>query len=294
MSDLVSTHKGKTGYSKIETVASTIMTALEPNVWNATAENGHNLQVVNGTKLEITTSKENHQQIVELLKALRRLTDVAVDVSCQLYEADRRFLDKERPPPAGKARQESGGRLLPYVLSDAAAGKLGPKAIPGKSGKARLGNDREADIFSLWKGFAYRGVPHREQPLQSPDETGFHGFTVRAQAAVTADRREVRLRLTEECTDLLGIGKRSVVNWRTGKEETADAPQTATSSATATIQVEDGDAVLVPLLYRPKEAKAKDRVLFLVVRPVIYIEEEERMRKAEAEKAKKKKSSKKR
>src|SRR5436853_4745417 len=133
VSDLVSTHKGKTGYGKIETVASTIMTALEPNVWNATAENGHNLQVVNGTKLEITTSKENHQQIVELLKALRRLTDVAVDVSCQLYEADRRFLDKERPPPAGKARQESGGRLLPYVLSDAAAGKLGPKAIPGKS-----------------------------------------------------------------------------------------------------------------------------------------------------------------
>jgi hypothetical protein len=46
-----------------------------------------------------------------------------------------------------------------------------------------------------------------------------------------------------------------------------------------TLRAEDGQPIVVPVHYRPPGVGNKERLLILLVRPVIYIEEEERIRK---------------
>ena len=104
-------------------------------------------------------------------------------------------------------------------------------------------------------------------------------MSCRASVTVTADRRRVVLRITEQVTELAGVRKETVIDRKTLKEVTVESPDLAESSTATTVQADDGELVLLPVRYLPPAAREKGRVLVMLVRPLIYIEEEERERK---------------
>src|SRR5205085_2532871 len=105
------------------------------------------------------------------------------------------------------------------------------------------------------------------------------GVSFRARVAVSADRRFVRLRMTEEVRELLEVGKKKVIDPATGDEATVEVPSFADASRTATVEVGDGEQIVVPVQMRLPAAQKKGRMLVLLVQPVIRIEEEEREKK---------------
>ena len=64
-------------------------------------------------------------------------------------------------------------------------------------------------------------------------------------------------------------------------------PDLVRTSVTVRLEVDDGFNVLVPVRYLPQAVKDKDRVRVLLVRPEIWIEEEEKLRKEQEEQKKK-------
>jgi hypothetical protein len=55
-----------------------------------------------------------------------------------------------------------------------------------------------------------------------------------------------------------------------------ESPEIVESEASGTVSVEDGIPVLMPVPGRIGRALSKDRVLIVLLQPMIYIEEEER------------------
>jgi hypothetical protein len=85
--------------------------------------------------------------------------------------------------------------------------------------------------------------------------------------------------MVQQVTHLLGINKKMVKDSETGKQVSVEIPNLLDRTTSATLKVGDGEIVLIPVLSRPKVPKARDRVLVLLVQPMIYIEEEEREKK---------------
>src|SRR5262245_30036896 len=89
--DLLNRSTGKTGLERGAEVVYAIMSAINPSGWR---EGGSTIRIENATSLIVTTSAKNHQEIVDLLDAFRRLLDVAVDVHGCLCEMDRGLFEK--------------------------------------------------------------------------------------------------------------------------------------------------------------------------------------------------------
>ncbi len=85
----------------------------------------------------------------------------------------------------------------------------------------------------------------------------------------------MRLKLTEQGTDLLGFEKKPA--FRGEEEIEVRVPDLAETTAGLTLNnVPDGVRLLVTVQHVPKATKDKGRVLVLLVRPCIYIREEEK------------------
>jgi hypothetical protein len=106
--------------------------------------------------------------------------------------------------------------------------------------------------------------------------TGFQGVTFRADVAVSADRRSIQLKMSQKATELREIVKKTILDPDTKKKEQVESPRLESSSTTGEGEVDDGTALLIPVGYRSQTAKADDRVWVLLLRPIIYIEAEEK------------------
>jgi hypothetical protein len=263
--------------SAIETLADLICRTVHPESWRG--EGASSLQVMNGTKLEVRTNAAQHKEIADLLAALRRLTDLAVVVKAELYEIDRGFYEKQIGAKLGKDLASEGHRFA-LPIDEGEVKKFRKQAMLLRSNQVTIGNAQEAEFFSLRKAVLYR-AKHRPAANKTNEiyETTFPGMSFQAHVVVSADRRRVRMKIRQQVTDLAGMRKEKVDDPQTGLEITVETPKLRELSTAATVQVGDGRFVLVPVLFRPKAVKAKDRVLVLLVRPIIYIEEEERERK---------------
>lgn len=271
VADLLYKPGGKSGYSRIDDLIKDLLNQVDPRSWNSTKEGASTLHEVNGTKLEVHATAEQHAQLKEVLAALRRLNDLAVDVRAELYEVERGVFDKTFKPKLEGGRK-AADRLVPAVIEDALADQLRKKATRLRSGEVRIAPGREARLLSERRALTYAADP-------AGSGTVLVGMTCQVSGTVTADRRQVRLRLTEQVTDLLGLKEQSRVDPNTGKEVTVEHPELAESSVTASVTADDGAYVLVPVRYLPAAVKDKDRVLVILLRPIIYIEEEEQARK---------------
>jgi len=268
----------------IEGVVHEIVTLVDPESWTGN-ETGNTIQEQNGTKLEIRATKAQHRQIVDLLAALRRLVDCAVVVDARLYEVDKDFYTKELEPVLMGGMAESGD-LVTTVLERTTVAKIRKEGTPRAENKVTIPDGQESLCFSQRTAFNYRTTPDAKQAMPAYG-SGLQGFSCRAAVTVSKDRRQVRIKITRNLTELINIKKdtafdREAFDLETEKEIPVEIPNLRNSSATATVEVEDGEFALVRIPYRPATL-AKDRVLVLVVRPVIYIEEEERERKKQVD-----------
>jgi hypothetical protein len=276
VSNLIRRPEGKTGYDSVEDLIREVQRLINPASWHGAKEGASTLREVNGTRLEVRTSAAQHAEVKQVLAVLRRVMDVAVVVEVGLYEVERGFYDKVIRPKLGKGRQ-GADRPLPAAVADDVADELGKRGDLGHTNRVRIANGKGAVIFSWRQAFTYVArVSDGPKPAPVYD-TGFGGVRCRAAVAVSADRRQVGLKITLRVTDLLGFKKKTV--WDSnGNPVVVEVPDLATSTTLASVEADDGQAVLVPVPYQPPGAR-KDRVRLLFVRPLIYIEEEERVRR---------------
>ncbi len=262
------------GADAVEGLVDLLLLSVEPESWRPGAEGGGTMQVLNGTRLEVRATPKRHEQVDALLRALRRGADFGVTFEAELYELDRTFHKQDVAPlftelPAGRRFAASVGEQL--------VARIRKQSRPLKSSSVTLPRDKEGDFFSLQTAFVF--AAKAKAPGRDPDEvfaTGLFGVTFRARVGVTPDRRGVRLKVTQHVTDLVDLEKKTVVDPDTKKQAVIEVPKLSKSSTAGDVGGDDGDTFLLPVQFRSRAAKEKDRPWVLLLRPVIHIDEEQR------------------
>jgi hypothetical protein len=260
---------GRTGYARIEDIIEAIVTSVDPESWDKTGDS--TLEEVNGSRLVIITDAAHHAEIKELLAAARRRIDLRVDFKSELYEIERKVYEKEF-----KDKLKDGKAA---VVEEKVVEELHTRGSRLKDATAHAGDSETATIFSLRRAFTYIRKP-AAPPTPAVRGSGLTGLRVSATVSVTADRRFVRLKCANRTTELVAIKKRTVTNPDDGSEVETEVPDLTESSATFNITIGDGGPILVPVTLA--DGNDRERVRLLLVRPTIYIEEEEKERRKKA------------
>jgi hypothetical protein len=258
---------------------------LEPgNQW----ESWETIELRNDARL-IAFASPNHQRfIADACAQLRRRADLAVVMNARIYDIDRAFFARHIAPAlvgeeTGPGLVRPGVRLDERPLIVPIGGALLKKILKQKlvveSDDVKLRLNTASAFLSRLVPFAYdAGEPLGQRG--GVTGIGVHGvrFTVRAE--LSPDRFALRLRLTQEATRLVGIGKARQLSQTTGDDRVIEVPTLQRSSATGTITLRDGDPLLMPIDYRPPGKGHADKVWVLVARPVVWIQEEKDQEKA--------------
>lgn len=216
-------------------------------------------------RLEVRATAKTHGEINDLIAALERLTDVAVDIKTEVYEFNAGFWFDQNvkglfDPAKGKPMSPVGHWTgLMDLLVEKTSRKL-------QTSESRLVNGADAVVSARQSVSTFASNPgaKSDKPQFVKD-----GFRLAAVPVVSADRRFVRLKLTEESTAVTGVKTRELGEIG-GKRIVASTPELQDLGATGSIEVEDGGAVAFRLAYAPK-----DKVWLVVLRPTIFIQAEE-------------------
>lgn len=243
---------------------------------------GSNTEFVerDGGKIEVRATAKVHDEIKDLLEALARLQDLAIDIKADVYEFDAagyaQFV-KALPKSAAKApvlfaAGDAGDEDKLPSLEE--ANKLLKAARLVQTSKARFVNGAEATVSARR---ALVKDNNREPPFVKD------GFALVAVPIVSADRRFVRFKLTEQATAFAGTRKRELGEIK-GQKFFAESPIIEDLGATGSATVPDGSSLLFKLAYAPK-----DKVWVVKLDTTIFIQAEEELLKREGEKPKDKK-----
>jgi hypothetical protein len=225
------------------------------------------LEVVNNRKLVINAPEAMHKQIEEWLRAYQFNYDADVIIEGKLYEADAGVFDKLKPLLAKQTDEKAAAELE----------KLLDEQTLLHSGITKIHDRQEGEFFSLRQAYLFKRWPEENfgpRVKVKAYEMGFHGVSYKAKVFISPDRRSVRLRITEHITNLEGIEKQKQAGVPIDFAKTSE-----TTSRLPDEDVDDGLLIVRKVNWKPLGAKKKDREILLVVRPVIYIEREERERK---------------
>lgn len=234
-----------------------------------------------GGKLEVRATAKEHEEIKDLFDALARLQDLAVDIKADVYEFDAAGYEKfakALPKSAAKApvlfaTGDAGDEdKLPSL---AEANTVLKTARLVQTSKARLVNGAEATVSA--RRTVVR-VPNGSEPPFVKD-----GFALVAVPVVSADRRFVRYKLTEQSTAVVGIRKRELGEIK-GQKFFAETPILEDLGGTGSAVVPDGSSLLFKLAYAPK-----DKVWVVKLDTTIFIQAEQDELKRQEEEAKKNK-----
>ncbi|MCI0461159.1 MAG: hypothetical protein L0Z62_29785 [Gemmataceae bacterium] len=250
-----------------------VLTEVDPQRWGE-SPTFDRMQILNGTRLVVRTTASRHEQVADLLAALRRPQDVAVVMEARLYEVERAFYVKHIAPLLVDEKGKTVRRLID-VDGDLVA-ELQRHTLVLDGAQDRLRPWERSTFLSLHTPFRYVAGPG--DPQKEPGKvyrTGLAGVAFLVHPVVSADRRSIRLQITQEVRELTGIGKTWLLDADTGKATEVEAPRVRRASITATLEIWDGVSILMPVDYRSPTAAAKDRVWVLAASPRIYIEEEE-------------------
>ena len=239
-----------------------------------------------GGKLEVRATAKVHTEVKDLLDALDRLADIAIEVKADVYELDPAAFEKlVKSIPKGKTKAP-----VLFATGEEIEGKEGPaidKAMKEmnkilKTGRVvqtssdRFANGQEATVSARrvvvpFTNFADQkaGIA-RDNPLFVKE-----GFALVAVPVVSADRRFVRFKLSEQSTRITGIKNRDLGEIG-GKQIVAQSPEVEDLGATGSTEVADGGTAIFRLAYAPK-----DKVWVVVLQPRIFIQAEEDIFKKE-------------
>lgn len=243
---------------------------------------GTQLIELDGGKLEVRATEKIQGEIKDLLDAIERLQDVAIDLKTTVIEFDTAGYEK-----LVKSLAKAKGKVGPVLVAtgEELEGKEAPdieKALAEaskilktgrvvQSSEARFVNGVEVTISARRVVVPYTTVPGAITVGNKADYPLFmkEGFGLVALPVVSADRRFVRFKLTEQSTVITGIKKREFGEVG-GKPIIAQSPVIEDLGATGSAVVADGGTAIFRLAYAPK-----DKVWVVVLKPIIFIQSEE-------------------
>lgn len=245
-----------------------IVKRVDPKGWRG---NQSTILEVNGSALEIRTTKANHEEIVDILRILRQMADVEVVVESNIYAVDRAFYEKAIAPRFAENRSR------PLALSVEEQEKLQKASRVEKPNEVKMRDGERRQVFSLRRAVVYEGLPRLSHP--KTNEVALVGVRLELEARVSADRRFVIANLTQHGTELRKL--RNIKTNIEGEDVAPDVPdvQKSSTSTTHSISVGDGSCMILPPAVPLPGFTAKGRVPLLFVRTTIGIGEEEEAKK---------------
>jgi hypothetical protein len=129
-------------------------------------------------------------------------------------------------------------------------------------------NGVEASLSTRQSVVTFRNQLVNDKPTEAPQFVK-EGFKLVGLPIVSADRRFVRFKLTEQSTTITGMRTRELGEVK-GQKFVAQSPDVEDLGATGSAVVADGGTMLFRLAYAPK-----DKVWVVVLKPTIFIQAEE-------------------
>lgn len=285
-----------------------LVAVVAPESWQPTADPRGTIQVVN-TQLVIHANAENHAQVADLLDALRRLSDVGVTVRARLYEVDRELYMKvknskrltraelEKLEANGAAEDDGLARLL----------KKSKLTVTGK--ETKIANGQEAPFLSHHRVISVPPILEADKVpaalagnLLTEPQAVLEGVSFAASVTVSADRRFVKLKITEKATEIDQLPQVQLPPLKKPNEKGAApdvqeqvqdlldmlrraGPLEPVLSETVHAQetdIADGGSRMIAVHVRPRSLQAAERWWLLVLSPRIVINAEERAIQQEA------------
>ncbi len=238
-----------------------------------------------GGKLEIRATAEAHGEIKDLIAAIERLQDVAIDIKAEVIELDLAAFEKFQKalPKAGKGKPgspvlfatgEDFEENRPTAAEQKALEEANNILKAGRvvqTSSGRFANGAEATIAARRTIVTYTNAVDGLAQIGKNDNPLFvkEGFGLVAAPVVSADRRYVRFKLTEQSTAITGIKKREIGEIG-GKTIVGQTPVVEDIGSTGSTVIADGGTAIFKLNYAPK-----DKVWVVVLKPIIFIKAEE-------------------
>jgi hypothetical protein len=228
-----------------------------------------------GGKLEVRATADQHDEIKELLKAVERLADVAVDVKAEVIELDAAAFEKLTKALPKSFKGTPGSPVVFFTGEE--MDEKGPtpedeKALKEVSKILRAGREVQTSYGRFINGIEAT-VSARQSVLtykNNPNAVFMkEGFKLVGLPVVSADRRFVRFKLTEQSTAVVGMRKHELGEIG-GKAIVAQTPELADLGVTGSAVVADGGSLLFRLVYAPK-----DKVWVVSLQTTIFIRAED-------------------
>lgn len=253
-----------------------IVNAVEPAIWKQSAEPRGSIEIVNGTRLIVRANAVAQAEVEALLLSLRRLADLSVILQARLYEVDEDF-HKKLTSLKRRSLDEEEKLFLDGKKTDAdeVFALLAKQTRVQAGDEVKTDNGLAATLLSKQQAVICLPRPDHLRTAKEP-QTILEGIVFRGEVTVSADRRVVRVRLTEKATDIVEIRKVKVLVDNDGKEEDAEIAFVKESGQTQALECADGGSVLALVQHRPKALRDRNRWYVLSITTRIFMEEEER------------------
>jgi hypothetical protein len=276
VSGLIYKGGAKTGLDSVDDVIKAIITSVNPLSWLAAPDGGNRLFEVNGKKLEIYATKNDHDEIAEVLQSIRQMNDLEVDLKTTFLAVDSKWFEKEIQPRYQALTRKRALQFLRHWPKASAEfdwedeaeviSQLKMNAQVVQTSSVRLANGRDGAIASMRQAntVATGAVDKNGAAVWGVEMTG---ISYRGKAVVSFDRRFVSLKLEETLLH---------------RPETAEARKSRAIREKKTpmeFYFPDGGVHIVKVPYTPKTIADKGKVLVLEIAPQLFIEAEEKERR---------------
>jgi hypothetical protein len=245
-----------------------------------------------GGKLEVRATEKMQQEIGDLIESLLRLTDLAVDVKAEVLEFDAAAYDKWLKSIPASAKGKAGSPVVFFTRTDedekeptdaekrayAETSKLLRAGKPIQTATARFANGVESTFSARQSVQTFHPQMVNKKPPEPP-QFAKEGFKLVGTPVVSADRRFIRLKLTEQSVRVTGIKKRDLGEVIEGQKLVLTSLETEDLGATGSTTIADGGTVVHRLAYAPE-----DKVWLVVLQPTIFIQAEEDVLKKQEKK----------
>jgi hypothetical protein len=199
--------------------------------------------------------------------------EIYVILKARLYEVDEAFHNK-----VAKARWHSKADLVELETKpqDRSLFALLEKQKPFLVGKEiNIDPGKEGVLLTATKPIKCLPTPDQLRQGKKGPQTIDESLTFSAQVHLSADRRFVSAKFLEKSLAIEGIEKvKVVVDLEKGTEAVGEFVFTKEANFSQARYIPDGGSILLPLHYRPRAVRNKDRWLIAEITPRIYIEEE--------------------
>jgi hypothetical protein len=237
-------------------------------------------------RLEVLATEKLHGGIKDLLEALVRMADLAIDIKTTVIELEVADFKKRVKPFMESEKGIPNSPVVPFYSEQSPkTPQLKELDKIMKAGKviqfseSRFANGIKATLSARQSVRSYSLTAGKAHEPKGKAQFVAEGFKLLGLPRVSTDRRFVRMKLTEQSTMFVRMKTRSIEGFGGAGENEIKllGPEVAELGGTGSVEVEDGGALLFCLAYAPK-----DKVWVVIVRPTIFIQSEEDALKEEA------------